>query len=88
MVQFMIFMASYEQCMTQLRAKFPPIDCIFGADLCFFVRLGPILQLTVEKAEFVVTNFIKNQILFLQGFFTSFSAFSVSIVDIGFRAVQ
>ena len=41
MVQFMIFMALYNQCMTQLMTKFPPIHCNFGAGFIFFAHLGP-----------------------------------------------
>ena len=40
MVQFMTFMASCNQCMTQLMAKFHPKYCVFGAGYQFYIVLG------------------------------------------------
>ena len=47
MVHFMTFMESYNQCMTQLLAKFHPNYCVFRAGFHFFAQLGPFLQLLV-----------------------------------------
>ena len=56
MVQFMTFMVSYNNFMTQLTAKFPPIYYTFGAGFYVFIaKLGPSLQLLVGGLVIVNT---------------------------------
>ena len=45
----MTFMASYNQCMTQLMAKFHSNYCFFKAGFNFFAHLLPFLQLLIGE---------------------------------------
>ena len=57
MVQFMTFMASLNQCMTQLMAKFNfhPNYCVFRAGFYLFCSLRAVLQLLVGEPAIVNT---------------------------------
>ena len=54
-MQFMTFMTSCNQCMTQLMATFHPSYCVFRAGFYFSAHLGLLLQLLVGGPAIVKT---------------------------------